>query len=689
MAAPSLVAPDGSVNTDQLPLDGDVVSSTDGVQQIELKEKILKRLIEAAKKNQKIFFDMGEKINKYAYRRGAVDKQPEADLQLPFTAVLSKASQYVDVIGNELFQKNPDHRANPRPWADQQAIQRAQLMQDMLNYTASQDNEEDEHRKAVIDSIIYGKGVVRSGWNDEKKLPQDMHVSIKDFYWDPDATGQADCHWKAQKRRKPRWWLYKNIPGCEAILDGKSGDAKKPSENPTGTDYSVDTFAFYEVYLDHGLSNYQDGVSLLNKTNDQDVLTGSDDPVYYVFTEEGKILLEKPWQVPLWKRQKWPFQELDLKTVPGSYEGRSPLEAGLPQLETMDFLYKISIVRMRQSAHAALIHMVANGQKVGAENADRIANATSEDGILQVLEVVWDGMGEAPDINKMLQVFNIKSNLDEFIKAIQFNSEEFEKATGLYGILYMGQTDTQMRSAQDVAFKEKTSRSRIDAMVSKVEQWASSCATVRAAILRFLATTEDVEAVLGPQLAQQWGFLMPLCADEAEDKSQALQQQGCPPDMADQIGKMEAELEQLDLKAQGGVDFDTWLNEADYAIVAGTCVAVDADEIRALMDKLNVQVVPELLGNPNPMMQAVALAMQLENFKSYNAPARIIPLNTQAIGILTAPPPPPPPGMMPPGGPPGPGGPPPQVQGPHVLPAPNRPGSQPQPGPPPGPVRVN
>ena len=55
MAAPSLVAPDGSVNTDQLPLDGDVVSSTDGVQQIELKEKILKRLIEAAKKNQKIF----------------------------------------------------------------------------------------------------------------------------------------------------------------------------------------------------------------------------------------------------------------------------------------------------------------------------------------------------------------------------------------------------------------------------------------------------------------------------------------------------------------------------------------------------------------------------------------------------------------------------------------------------------
>ena len=678
---PTPVLPDGSIDTDRLGQAVGMTSSVAGIQQLEVKEKILKRLIEAAKKNQKTFWDMGEKINKYAYRRGAVDKQPEADLQLPFTAVLYKASQYVDVIGNELFQKNPDHRANPRPWADPMAIQRAQLMQDFLNYTASQDNEEDEHRKAVIDSIIYGKGVCRSGWNDEKKLPQDMHVPIKDFLWDPDATGQADCHWKAQKRRKPRWWLYKNIPGCQAILDDKSGDAKKPSENPTSTDYSVDTFAFYEMYFDHGLSNYQDGVSLLNKSDDQDLITGPDDPVYYVFTDEGKILQEKAWQVPLWKRQKWPFQELDLKTVPGSYEGRSPLEAGLPQLETMDFLYKISIVRMRQSAHAALIHMVANGQKVGAENADRIANATTEDGILQVLEVIWDGIGEAPDINKMLQVFNIKSNLEEFIKAIQFNSEEFEKATGLYGILYMGQTDTQMRSAQDVAFKEKTSRSRIDAMVSKVEQWATQCAQVRAAISRFLATVEDIEPIFGPQRAQVWGFIMPLCADEAEDKSNDLQAQGCPPDVADQIGKMEAELEQMDLKAQGGLEYDTWFNEADYSIVAGTTVTLDTDEMKALYDKLNVQVVPELLGNPNPLLQGVGLAMQREDFIVYGAPQRLIDLITQAIGIITAPPPPPPPGMMPPGAP----GP----QGPHALPAPNRPGSMPQGGPPAGPVRTH
>ena len=151
--------------------------------------------------------------------------------------------------------------------------------------------------------------------------------------------------------------------------------------------------------------------------------------------------------------------------------------------------------------------------------------------------------------------------------------------------------------------------------------------------------------------------------------------------MADQIGKMEAELEQMDLKAQGGLEYDTWFNEADYSIVAGTTVTLDTDEMKALYDKLNVQVVPELLGNPNPLLQGVGLAMQREDFIVYGAPQRLIDLITQAIGIITAPPPPPPPGMMPPGAP----GP----QGPHALPAPNRPGSMPQGGPPAGPVRTH
>ena len=210
-------------------------------------------------------------------------------------------------------------------------------------------------------------------------------------------------------------------------------------------------------------------------------------------------------------------------------------------------------------------------------------------------------------------------------------------------------------------------------------------------ILRFLATTEDIEPVLGPQLAQAWGTIMPLCADEAADKSQELQAQGCPPDMADQIGQMEAELQDMQLKAAGGVGYDEWFNEADYSIVAGTTVLLDTDAIKALYDKANVQVVPELLGNPNPQMQVIGLGIQREMFKVYGAPERLLDLITQAMAVLSAPPPPP---MMPPPGAPGPGGPhvppgPPQPQGPHPLPAPNRPGSQPQPGPPPGPIRTH
>ena len=647
-------------------------SSVADVDQVEVTEKILKRLIASAKENQKQFFEIGDTINRFAYRRGASDKQSEVDLQLPFTAVLSKGSQFVSVIGGTLFQKNPDIRANPRPWADPAAIQRAQLMQDFLTYAASQDGEETEHRKAGIDAIIYGMGVVRQGWNEEKKIPQDVHVPIKDYLWDPDASSKPEGHWRAQRRRKPRWWLYKNIPGCDQILEGVSADGKKPSENVAlPTDYTTETITIWEMWFDHGLSNYQSGAALLKPEGDDETLVADDDPVYYIITDSGKLLKKSSWQVPLWRRQMWPLQELDLIEVPNEYAGRSPIEPGLSQLETMDYLYRTMIARMRMAAHAALIEMVANGQKVGAENMDRIMNATTEDGIFSVLQVVWDGMGEAPDIHKMLQEFHINSMLEEFTKAIDYTSQEWEKATGLYGILYMGQTETQARSAEEVAFKEKTSRGRIDNMISQVEHHATRCATVRAAIARYLAKEQDLVPIFGPQRAQVWGFICPPVADEAAQLSQEMQAQGAPPDIADNMGMLQATMNSAQRQAQGGIELDQWFNEADYTIAAGTCQTLDTDELKALYDKANVQVVPELLGNPNPQMQAVGLAVQLEMFKVYGAPQRLQDLIVQAISIVIAPPPPPP-GM----GPPGPGGAP-VPQGPHGPPAPNRPASQP------------
>lgn len=609
------------------------------IPQKELKEKILKRLIAAAKLNQTEFYRIGDEISKTAYSRKKNDSIDE--FQLPFKAQLSKASQYIDIIGNMLFQKNPDHRAEPRLWADQAATQRAQMMQDYLNYTASQDDEEAEGRKAVIDAIIYGKGVTRTGWNETKKLVQDVHVPIKDYLWDPDAQSQAEGHWRAVRRRKPKWWFYKMIPSSKDVLRDMPSDARKPSEQKTkSNDFTTDTITFYEMYFDHGLSNYQDGAALLGDGQDGETLTGDDTPMYYIYTESGKLLQESTWQVPLYKRQKWPLAELDLKQIPGEYAGRSPLEPGLPQLEAMNYLYRVSIARLRMAAHAFMIEMVQNGQEVGAENMDRIQNATTEDGIYTVLRVVANGI-ENPKIQEMIQQLEIPSMLEEFIQGIEFNNQEFQKATGLYDILFSGDTKTQMRSAQEVQFREKTSRNRIDAMVSQVEHWASERAAVRAATARFLATPDDIAPIFGPQIAQQWGFIMPPQADEAQRIAQEAVAQGAPPPVAQKLGAMQAQAQFLQQQQAGGVEYDSWLNEADYTIVSGTCQMLDTDELKSLYDKANNQLVPELLSHPNPMVQSVGLAIQKEMFDVYGAPKQLLLLIDQAIGVVVATPPPP------------------------------------------------
>ena len=114
---------------------------------------------------------------------------------------------------------------------------------------------------------------------------------------------------------------------------------------------------------------------------------------------------------------------------------------------------------------------------------------------------------------------------------------------------------------------------------------------------------------------------------------------------------MQAKEQFAQMQAQGGVVYDSWLDEADYTIVAGTCQMLDTDELKSLYDKANNQLVPELLSHPNPMVQAVALAIQKEMFDVYGAPKQLLLLIDKAIGVVVATPPPP---VMPPnpGGPP-------------------------------------
>lgn len=636
-------------------------------EQRQIKEKILKRLLEAAKKSKEPVTKMAKQISVFAFNRKIEFKDGLDPAAIPFDARLSKGSQYIDVVGDLLFQRNPDHKAEPRKWATPQASQRAQLSEDYLNYCSSQDDEEMENKLAVIDAAMCGTGIVRASWDDDKHLATNLHVPFADFFSDPDASSPKEAHFKIIRRRKPKWWLLKNFPDAKPIILELSPDARKPSElDLKSNDFTTDTVCFYEMWFDIGLSNYQEGNALLG--GDQQNI-GDDSPLKYVLTESGKLLSEGPWEVPLFRRQKWPTIELRFKEVPGEYWPRSPFEAGIPQLEGMNYLYRVWMARLKLAARTLLVRIIQAGVDVGAENMDKIENAATEDSIFDTIQVVVNEVPEGGiDINKLIQQFKIDAMTKEFIDGIQWNAQEFEQATGLYGVLYQGQTQSQMRSAQAVNMTEKNSRSRIDAMSDKVEKWASEAATVKIMVARFLSLPEDIAPILGPDAGQAWGTLMVPEADRTQD----MIQQGAPPQIAQKLAQYQTQAS----LSSGEVDYDSWISEAEYTVVTGTTKRKDTDAELEVYNQAVQQIIPEFISSGNFMLQTIALAIQRRQLELAGSPQSLLQLIDKAIGIMGTPPPPPP-GMPPPGGgPPPPGAPPgpPQHGGPNGANRPHPPG---------------
>lgn len=616
------------------------------IQQKQLKERILSRIMSAFKQAKKDFSDDYKKIQKFAYSR-KIDYRDGIDPNaVPFDARLSKASQFIDVIGGLIFQKNPDYRAEPRKWAQPQAQQQAQLMEDYLNYCSGQEDDEKENKLAVIDACLSGLGVVRATWDDKKKLATALHVPVDDYFGDPDATCERDMHMEFIRRRKPRWWLAKHFPDAISTIAELEADARKPSDGDIrSNDFTNDYITIYEGYFDQGLHHYQEGNQLLKQENDQRTLTGDDEPKKYVFTESGKLLQETEWEVPLFRRQRWMCIKLMFKPVPGEFYPRSPIKAGLSQLEGMNYLYRAWMARMRIAAKSWMVKLEGSGMRVNEDALDAISGATNEEDLYGVIEVQCDMMGDLVDIKKVLQELNIDAKSDEFMKGIEWNAHEFEEATGLYNILFYGETPTQMRSAQEVKFREKTSRSRIENMSDAVEEWASKSAMAKAATARYLSNEEDILPILGPERAQAWGFLMPPLAEETARFEQQIVQRGAPPDIAHEMAELIAQNQHDQFVAQGGVDFDAWLGEADYLVVAGTTQRKDTDNEKDCYDKAGATVIPEMLSNPNPMVQAIAMQMQRRQLELAGAPADMLGLMDKVVGLLVQPPPP---MMMPP-----------------------------------------
>ncbi len=627
----------------------------------ECKQRILLQLVSMAKEERKRFLADGDEINKFFNNRDDAGDSSDTGKNLP---QMSKSGQFVSVIGAYLYEQNPTRRAEPRAWSGPQANERAKAMEAYLNYVPRQTNLKVHCKRSIIQGCVYGKGIVWVGWDEDKNIVTAIFDTVQNHLVDPDARFREECNWKARIRRKPRWWLEKTYPEAKKEIEAANPVGKRKSSK--GVDYSTDTIEIYEMYFKVGLHNYEGGEDLLEK-NEEGETYGDDTPMKYVMTSDGHILHEGQWEVPLFRKQLWPCIELDFYEIPGQYYPKSPIKDGLSQLRNMNGHYRRMVARLKQAARGFIALLAQNGVSIDGESLDKILDISpTPDGVFDVIRINATGMMENAKLEQIFQQFKLDSNFAEFQAAIAFEEQEFAKATGLYNILFQGQPETQMRSAAEVQFRDRTSRSRIEDMQKCVETWSDEIATVQALYARFLGDPEDFAPIIGPELAAAIGTLIPPMEEEAQRLSSELMTQGAPPAEAMQIGQLQAQEQDMMLRQQGGITFDEWLNEADYTIAGGSTRRKDVDEEKEVYSEAANQLEPALFKSGLPPLQIVALRIARQRFEVYGAPQDLLSAIDAAAEVLSQQMMPPPPGMGPPGMPPG--GPEPGSGGPEAPP---------------------
>ncbi len=264
--------------------------------------------------------------------------------------------------------------------------------------------------------------------------------------------------------------------------------------------------------------------------------------------------------------------------------------------------------------------------------------------------------GSEYKIGDLVQQWKIDSGVDDLMKYSALVGKEFEKSTGLYEILYSGETTRQARSATESDLKDKASKNRIDDMKRQVEAASSTLLSKMIFAARYLHPPEDIAKLFGPTAGAIWATLAPpeIAAQEQTQRQQAIAQQiqlatqqimRMPPPIV-QPGMLPppmptpptaAEVDEM-LGPEQFVSMEEWVNEADREIEAGSMRRVDHN---AQIDNMNIffnQTAAIVSALPGGAQFVAAAAVDFTRLNRYSADMQQAALEFQKISMLAPPP---------------------------------------------------
>ena len=588
---------------------------------------ILKRLLDYDKRAKKRFSAQGLEIARYGWAPDYGFEYQTLPAQAFFRAKVALTAEAIKVFGPYLYQNNPHRTASVKPWSDQALQAKATLVQDYLNYTPSEYDYFSNSRRAIDEALSWGRGVV---WTERHPTKKGVIVSVQDsvrnLWVDGDASSPDQCKRVWRRCVKNKAEVIAEYPEAKAAIaklpkctQRWPQDVLIPGEDNKLSGEGVEYYVCYSMLP---LTSFEGGENLAS--------AGAviDRPQKYLVSAQGELLWSGDWEVPFYLDDAFPCSFIDFYQHPEGSWSVSPLADGIGFQRAINWLMTLMMGKYRFTSRTVLALVNQNEQGIGDTDRDKVLLGND----IEAISVKVNG--ESKRLQDFIQQFDWSNEwINASMQLMAAYEDRFQKSTGLYGILYAGETPTQVRSATDASMKDRNSQSRINLMRDQVIRWQRDVARKEALAARYLLNREDIAGLLGPESGKAWGFLIKPEMADAQQWIQQFIQAGIPPEEAVSMAQQ---------KLSEAVDLTQWARETEYDIEPDSLQKPNVDTQMAAFKEMSNQLIPTLVQSPNPMMAAMGFDMQAEYLKLMGANTDVIAnLKALAEQLRSTPPPPP------------------------------------------------
>ena len=558
--------------------------------------RVLAGMLKSGRSSRQRFWTSGVEIARYGYAPDYGFEYQTLPKNAFFRAKVALTSEAIRVFGPMIYPSNPHRTATSKPWATPEMQRVTDIVGEYLNFTPGEADLFGHNRRMIDEATSWGRGVLLTGRDPKSGLITSKYRSVRELLLDGDAKSWDDCRWGSIKERMTRsearaMWpegKWDVIPKDRAIQDKDS----LPWEHSAKT--GADIVVFHRIWVKTNLYDQEGGKELLklDREQDQQVTAETRKPVCYLCDEDGKLIFMGPWEVPFYQDDEFPFTVTDFYPNGEGLWPISPLEPAMGYQRAINWLVTLMMGKYRFTSRTVGAIIKQNGEGLADADIDKLLIGND----VEIMQIATKG--EAKTLKDLVGEFNWSHDyLVHGMTLLSTLEDRFQKATGLYNVLYAGESPTQSRSATDAAMKDRNSMSRINDMRQSVEKAQSKVARKEAMAARYLLKREDIGKVLGPDSAKDWGFLVAPGSDVQNMLLEQAMQAGLPDEEA---------LAFVQEKAAQAVDPDRWRLETDYGIEADSMKRQDIDQRIDAQKELISQVVPAQIQSPDLMEKSLA-----------------------------------------------------------------------------------